>query len=85
MAIYAFIGFLDGGGMVPFVVVPGGKFQDIPRAELYTISTSLAALFENEDHAPGNLNLVTVKWNSPECHGSFLRYTKMAFRCNALY
>lgn len=47
MAVDAIILLLDDGWMISFGIELGGELQDIARAVLYTVPTSLAAIFQD--------------------------------------
>lgn len=58
----------DFGGVVAFFIEAGGKGQNIPGAELDTISAPFAAVFDDMYTSFGNLNGFRIQWNSPESH-----------------
>jgi hypothetical protein len=71
MAIDAPLRLEEFGRVITLFVVMPGKGQNLAGAELDAISATLAALFENVDRAPGNVNRFRIQWNAPELHQSF--------------
>jgi hypothetical protein len=57
VAIHAVIRFFHSRWVIPLLIEMGREFNYRARAELYTVPTSLAAIFEDMHHAVGNLYL----------------------------
>jgi hypothetical protein len=73
MAIQTVIGF-DRWWIISLAVKNRGKFKDLLGAILDAIATSFAAVIDNMDNTLGNVNVINIKWNSPEFHDPFLIY-----------
>jgi len=68
MTVQAPVGFHDHGRMVAFFVEFLGKTQHFPGAEFNAVPAALAAIFNDMDLAPDNIDLARVQGLPPVFH-----------------
>lgn len=68
MTVDTLLRLRDHRWMVPLAIEMPAELQNVPGAELDTVAAPFAAIFNDGDHPPGDLNLLGIKGYSPKCH-----------------